>query len=196
MALNHTQEVAMNTLYRAALFAAAAALSFGGAAAPAYAQAPDSHHDHGPPSSGHDHGSPHSEHDHSHSGPGGYHDGRHDGDHRRHDHDRSSVRLGINLGYWWGYPYYYRPYYRPYRYYDPYYYRPYPYEFYPAPTYRYYQYAPPPTRTVERPYPCLQEREYQTTVIIGGREVEAYGTACLQPDGSWRRGPATVVPPD
>lgn len=41
---------------------------------------------------------------------------------------------------------------------------------------------------------CLQEREYQTTVIIGGREVDAYGTACLQPDGSWSRGSAKPVP--
>ena len=41
---------------------------------------------------------------------------------------------------------------------------------------------------------CLQEREYQTRVLIGGEEVDAYGTACLQPDGSWRQGPATVVP--
>ncbi len=40
---------------------------------------------------------------------------------------------------------------------------------------------------------CLQEREYQTRVMVGGREVEAYGTACLQPDGSWRRGPAQPV---
>ena len=37
---------------------------------------------------------------------------------------------------------------------------------------------------------CLQEREYQTTVMVGGRTVDAYGTACLQPDGSWRRSPA------
>ncbi len=37
---------------------------------------------------------------------------------------------------------------------------------------------------------CLQEREYQTKVIVGGRTVDAYGTACLQPDGSWSRGPA------
>lgn len=29
-------------------------------------------------------------------------------------------------------------------------------------------------------------REYQQTVIIGGREQEAYGTACRQPDGSWK----------
>lgn len=28
-------------------------------------------------------------------------------------------------------------------------------------------------------------REYQTTVVVGGRERSAYGTACLQPDGSW-----------
>lgn len=40
---------------------------------------------------------------------------------------------------------------------------------------------------------CLQEREYQTTVFVGGKEVDAYGTACLQPDGSWRRGPAQLA---
>ncbi|MFQ5355774.1 MAG: hypothetical protein ACE5DY_04660 [Mariprofundaceae bacterium] len=41
---------------------------------------------------------------------------------------------------------------------------------------------------------CLQTREYQTRIIIGGRGVEAYGTACLQADGSWKFGPATPVP--
>ena len=40
---------------------------------------------------------------------------------------------------------------------------------------------------------CLQEREYQTTVVVGGRNVPAYGTACLQPDGSWRQGPAMLA---
>lgn len=40
---------------------------------------------------------------------------------------------------------------------------------------------------------CLQEREYQTTVIVGGKEVPAYGSACLQPDGSWRRSPARLA---
>jgi hypothetical protein len=40
---------------------------------------------------------------------------------------------------------------------------------------------------------CLQEREYQMKVIVGGKEADAYGTACLQPDGSWFRGPANVV---
>ena len=29
-------------------------------------------------------------------------------------------------------------------------------------------------------------REFQQTVIIGGEEQQAHGTACRQPDGSWR----------
>ena len=29
-------------------------------------------------------------------------------------------------------------------------------------------------------------REYTRTVVIGGRVHEAYGTACLGPDGAWR----------
>lgn len=29
-------------------------------------------------------------------------------------------------------------------------------------------------------------REYQTTVNIGGQTEQAYGTACRQPDGSWK----------
>lgn len=29
-------------------------------------------------------------------------------------------------------------------------------------------------------------REYTATAVIGGRPVPTYGTACLQPDGSWR----------
>lgn len=41
---------------------------------------------------------------------------------------------------------------------------------------------------------CLQEREYQTTITIGGQEHEAYGTACLMPDGSWRMGAPRLVP--
>jgi surface antigen len=28
-------------------------------------------------------------------------------------------------------------------------------------------------------------REYQQTVLIGGKEQQAYGSACRQPDGSW-----------
>ncbi len=41
---------------------------------------------------------------------------------------------------------------------------------------------------------CLQIREYQTTLIIGGEEMEAYGDACLQPDGSWIQGAPKTVP--
>ena len=29
-------------------------------------------------------------------------------------------------------------------------------------------------------------REFQTTVNVGGKTQEAYGTACRQPDGSWK----------
>jgi surface antigen len=29
-------------------------------------------------------------------------------------------------------------------------------------------------------------REFQNTVTIGGNQEKAYGTACRQPDGSWR----------
>ncbi|MBO6785146.1 MAG: glycine zipper 2TM domain-containing protein [Alphaproteobacteria bacterium] len=29
-------------------------------------------------------------------------------------------------------------------------------------------------------------REYQTTVTVDGRQEEAFGTACQQPDGSWK----------
>lgn len=29
-------------------------------------------------------------------------------------------------------------------------------------------------------------REFQQTIIVGGRSEQAYGTACQQPDGSWK----------
>ena len=34
---------------------------------------------------------------------------------------------------------------------------------------------------------CLQVREYQTEIVIGGKTVPAYGDACLQADGSWQQ---------
>lgn len=43
--------------------------------------------------------------------------------------------------------------------------------------------------TPKRTYQTAQGhycREYQQTVIIGGEEQQAYGTACRQPDGSWK----------
>lgn len=42
------------------------------------------------------------------------------------------------------------------------------------------------------PQPAVQKadgqfcREYQQTIVVAGRSEEAYGTACRQPDGSWK----------
>jgi hypothetical protein len=47
-----------------------------------------------------------------------------------------------------------------------------------------------PPRDAEAPSTCLMTREYQTEIVVGGEVVPAYGEACLQPDGSWYRGPA------
>lgn len=58
-------------------------------------------------------------------------------------------------------------------------------------------YQPPQRQVQQPPAPqgtCLQTREYTTTVTIGGAPADAYGTACLQPDGSWRFGPPQPVP--
>lgn len=47
-----------------------------------------------------------------------------------------------------------------------------------------YDYRMEPTRTYETPEgPC---REYVLDAEIGGRTEQVYGTACRQPDGSWR----------
>ncbi len=47
-----------------------------------------------------------------------------------------------------------------------------------------YGYAMTPTRTYETPEgPC---REYTTTGYVGGQPQQVYGTACRQPDGSWK----------
>ena len=47
-----------------------------------------------------------------------------------------------------------------------------------------YDYAVTPTRTWETDEgPC---REYTMEAEIGGRTEQIYGTACRQPDGSWR----------
>lgn len=32
----------------------------------------------------------------------------------------------------------------------------------------------------------LQCREFQQEITVGGKTEQAYGTACLQPDGSWK----------
>lgn len=46
------------------------------------------------------------------------------------------------------------------------------------------QYTVTPTRTYESAQgPC---REYIVDAMVGGRPEKVYGTACRQPDGSWR----------
>ena len=42
-----------------------------------------------------------------------------------------------------------------------------------------------PTRTYE-PAPGQFCREYQQTVTVGGEKQQSFGTACRQPDGSWK----------
>ncbi|MBC7951700.1 MAG: glycine zipper 2TM domain-containing protein [Rhodospirillaceae bacterium] len=42
-----------------------------------------------------------------------------------------------------------------------------------------------PTRTYEQT-PGQFCREYQQTVVVGGQEQRSFGTACRQPDGSWK----------
>jgi surface antigen len=50
-----------------------------------------------------------------------------------------------------------------------------------------YQVTPTRTWEEEEGRYC---REYTTTVRIGGKPQQAYGTACRQPDGSWERVPS------
>lgn len=47
------------------------------------------------------------------------------------------------------------------------------------------QYAFEPTRTYQTASGSYC-REYQTTVTVGGKQEQGYGTACRQPDGSWQ----------
>lgn len=44
-------------------------------------------------------------------------------------------------------------------------------------------YTPQPARQTASGQYC---REFQQTVVVGGKEEKAFGTACRQPDGSWQ----------
>lgn len=44
-------------------------------------------------------------------------------------------------------------------------------------------YTPQPARQAANGQYC---REFQQTVVVGGKEEKAFGTACRQPDGSWQ----------
>ena len=108
--------------------------------------------------------------------------------------------------YFYGYAHYYGPrhYYAYKDYYLPYYITPYwtgyaqPRGQYIQPQVTYvqpivdYQRAVPPRFPL--PPGCRMIREYQTRVAVGGKYVDAYGDACLQANGSWKRGPAKIVP--
>jgi surface antigen len=124
----------------------------------------------------------------------GYYGGAHfGGRYHHHGHGDTGAALAAGLIFGAALGYALNDHRRDYRYdayaYDPYYER----------RHHRLRYAPP--RVVYAPATpawsggtCLQQREYQTRVTVGGREVEAYGPACLQPDGSWVRGPARLVP--
>lgn len=92
----------------------------------------------------------------------------------------AAARVGVGIGI--GVPLYPPP-----VVYPPYYYAPPPPVVYapPPPIY-----VPPPAQTaMPAPPPQTQSqtcREYQSTAIIDGRPQQTYGTACLQPDGTWR----------
>jgi hypothetical protein len=114
---------------------------------------------------------------------------------------RGFVRVGVGIGLPFYSPYYYAPYYAPY-YAAPAYYAP-PPVYYPPPAAP-AAYAPPaPPPPYAAPYgdppasaapPAVspqasngrQCRQYSTTTVIDGSPQEAVGTACLQPDGTWR----------
>ncbi len=145
-----------------------------------------------PALAGSSHGSRHFQSSHH----GGHFSFRHRG---HHGHAAGYALLGIGLGYLLysasrpRYTYYRDPYYRGSGYY------------YPPPQYRApVDYAPPPQYSAPQAnqsvqeFPagttCLQTREYTTVIKIGGEEQEAYGTACLQPDGSWIAGAPKIVP--
>jgi hypothetical protein len=57
----------------------------------------------------------------------------------------------------------------------------------PQPAYAYY--PPQPAYAAPAPAPTYSTancREYSGTIMIDGQEQRSYGTACLQPDGTWR----------
>lgn len=71
-----------------------------------------------------------------------------------------------------------------------YYYPPPPVVAYPPPAPVYYApapvYAPPPGTAYAPPAPQGECREYQSTTTIAGQPESVVGTACRQPDGTWR----------
>ena len=75
----------------------------------------------------------------------------------------------------------------------PYYHR--PHYYYPPPAVVYA--PPPPPPPVAAPQVVTNSgqycREYTAPITIDGHQVEGYGQACQQPDGSWKLGPLQPV---
>lgn len=104
------------------------------------------------------------------------------------------VAVGVSIGTgWYGGPGYYPRYYAPrYAGYPAYYYPPPavvvapppppPVVVYQQPVQGYYV-APQPAPQPQQQAYC---REYQKTLMIGGQPQPGYGTACMQPDGTWK----------
>ena len=104
--------------------------------------------------------------------------------------DAAQARGGIGVTVYGGggyYPYPYHPHY----YYGPRYYYPPPYYYYPPPPPAVIYVPPPapPPATTTTSVPTASQaqcREYESATTIDGRPQKVVGTACLQPDGSWR----------
>ncbi len=97
--------------------------------------------------------------------------------------------IGNEIGYQsdHSYGYYARSYYPAYYYPSTVYYAPPPTVYYVSSRYAPNYVAPPdpPPVAVNQTYGSYC-REYSQQVRIGGQVQESYGTACLQPDGSWK----------
>lgn len=90
----------------------------------------------------------------------------------------ASARVSVGIGF--GVPLFAPAYPAPVYAYPPGYYAP---SYAPAPAYA----APPPVAAVGPSIATnAQCRQYSTTQIIAGAPQQVYGTACRQPDGSWR----------
>ena len=113
---------------------------------------------------------------------------------------QADVVVGVRYGGWgWHHPYYRRHFFfgpRIVFWGPPVYYGPPPYVYGPpvgppvyAPGYGVPQQQPMTVNPTSAPYRAsngLTCREFQTTITVGGQAQPAYGTACLQPDGSWK----------
>lgn len=99
----------------------------------------------------------------------------------------------FGFSYYSGPAYYHHP-----HHFRPHYWRPGPRVVFLAPPPVVYAPPPPVVYTPNAPlnaYPASQPyrtsdgrycREYQATIMVNGAPQQSYGTACLQPDGSWR----------